>query len=194
MLLRRETLDRIATGEITCVFRRWERPTVKTGGTLKTAAGVLRIDEIAETTFAAIRAGDIRAAGYASKAILLAELAQRPDGKVYRIRLHREGDDPRLALRERSRLSAGELRDLLARLARFDAASPHGAWTRRVLEEIGRQPQVPAGTLAASLELPKDWLKVSVRKLKNLGLTISCDPGYEVSPRGRSALRALARQ
>ncbi|MFP8878572.1 MAG: hypothetical protein VCE43_03450 [Myxococcota bacterium] len=31
--------------------------------------------------------------------------------------------------------------------------------------------------------------KADVRKLKNLGLTISCEVGYEISPRGRAFLR-----
>jgi hypothetical protein len=32
-----------------------------------------------------------------------------------------------------------------------------------------------------------------VRKLKELGLTISHSPGYEVSPRGQAVLRDLSR-
>ncbi|MEM7550324.1 MAG: hypothetical protein AAF363_11640 [Bacteroidota bacterium] len=30
----------------------------------------------------------------------------------------------------------------------------------------------------------KEWLKLNIRKLKNLGLTISHNPRYEISPLG----------
>ena len=41
MLLNRRALDGIAAGEIDLAFRRWKRPTVRAGGTLRTRAGVL---------------------------------------------------------------------------------------------------------------------------------------------------------
>ena len=43
MLLRMAVLERIVSGEISLVFRRWRRPTVRAGGNLRTALGVLRI-------------------------------------------------------------------------------------------------------------------------------------------------------
>ena len=49
MLIRRPVLDGIVAGEIDVAFRRWRRPTVKTGGTLRTVVGelaVVRVDEI----------------------------------------------------------------------------------------------------------------------------------------------------
>jgi hypothetical protein len=46
MLIRRAVLDRIAAGEITLAFRRWRRPTVRPGGQLHTAAGLLAIDSV----------------------------------------------------------------------------------------------------------------------------------------------------
>ena len=36
----------------------------------------------------------------------------------------------------------------------------------------------------------KEWLKLNVRKLKNLGLTESLHPGYRLSPRGAAYLAA----
>ena len=41
MLFKRPFLDGIVSGEITAAFRRWTRLTVRAGGTLKTAVGVL---------------------------------------------------------------------------------------------------------------------------------------------------------
>jgi hypothetical protein len=37
----------------------------------------------------------------------------------------------------------------------------------------------------------KAWLKINIRKLKNLGLTISHNPGYTLSPRGKAYLALL---
>ena len=42
MLIRRDVLEAIERGEISLQFRRWSRPTVKPGGTLKTRLGILR--------------------------------------------------------------------------------------------------------------------------------------------------------
>ena len=47
MLLRTAALEHIVRGEVSLVFRRWRRPTVRTGGSLRTALGVLRILEVA---------------------------------------------------------------------------------------------------------------------------------------------------
>ena len=47
MLFRLDELRRIGEGEITVAFRRWRRPTVKAGGTLRTKVGVLAIESAA---------------------------------------------------------------------------------------------------------------------------------------------------
>lgn len=60
MLFNRRALDGIAAGEIDLAFRRWKKPTVKAGGTLRSRAG------------------------FATKAELLRSL--RPDGRLYRIK------------------------------------------------------------------------------------------------------------
>ena len=52
-------------------------------------------------------------------------------------------------------------------------------------------PRTRAADLASGIGRDKDWLKPNVRKLKNLGLTISLDVGYELSPRGRTLLEHL---
>jgi hypothetical protein len=48
---------------------------------------------------------------------------------------------------------------------------------------------VRAGDLAADFGRDLQPFKTDVRKLKNLGLTISLEVGYELSPRGRAYLR-----
>jgi len=157
-----------------------------------TSIGQLRIDQISQVSVASLSTKDARHAGYVTKAALLADLAERDSGTLYRIDLHLEAPDPRIALREKAELTAGDTEALRSRLARFDDTSPYGPWTVRVLKIIQSSPRERAGDLALRLDLPKDWLKVAIRKLKNLGLTISHEPGYELSPRGAKLLATLS--
>ena len=46
MLIRRNVLESIRAGRIRLAFRRWKRPTVRAGGTLRTAVGVLQIEAV----------------------------------------------------------------------------------------------------------------------------------------------------
>jgi replicative superfamily II helicase len=46
MLFRSQVLDQIAHGRLTLAFRRWRRPTVKEGGSLETAVGMLAIEAV----------------------------------------------------------------------------------------------------------------------------------------------------
>ena len=186
MLLNRRALDGIEAGEIDLAFRRWKRPTVKAGGTLRTRIGVLAIDRVEPISERRITGEDVRRAGFGSRRELLASL--RPEGRLYRIELHRIGDDPRVALRRKSRIGAAERAELDERLARMDRAR-EAPWTRRVLELIADRPETLAAELAASLGMEKAPFKRDVRKLKELGLTESLPVGYRLSPRGRAYLR-----
>ena len=190
MLLRTAVLERIVRGEVSLVFRRWRRPTVRTGGSLRTALGVLRIIDVTALEESDVTDADTQAAGYASRSALLADLGSRA-GQLYRIAVEYGGADPRIALRRQDALSEADAEDLSHRLARLDARAPAGPWTRRVLAEIAANPGVAAQVLAQRLGCGKDWLKPQVRKLKNLGLTVSLPVGYELSPRGRAALERL---
>ncbi len=73
----------------------------------------------------------------------------------------------------------------------MDKASKRGPWTRDVLELISRQPAVVSTTLAAGLDWERADFKLHVRRLKELGLTISLDVGYRISPRGAAYLKRL---
>jgi hypothetical protein len=64
MLLKREVLEAIRRGEITLQFRRWSRPTVKPGGTLKTPIGLLQIGAITDMRPEEVSAADARHAGF----------------------------------------------------------------------------------------------------------------------------------
>jgi hypothetical protein len=190
MLFKKQFWAGVRDGSITLAFRRWTRPTVKAGGTLQSAAGRLAIEDVARTSIRSIRAADARAAGYESLAELKEELA-RHTGTLYRIRFRRAGEDPRVALRARTRFSDREKRALLERLDRFDARSSSGPWVRATLRLIRERPNERAADLCLELGLEKRPFKQNVRKLKALGLTESLKVGYRLSPRGRVVLRLL---
>jgi hypothetical protein len=180
------TLDAIGRGEVTVAFRRWQRPTVKLGGTLITRAGVLAIDELDAIEPDEITAADARAAGHGSPADVLAAIGDRT-GQLYRVRFHVAGSDPRLALREEAALSDDDVTMLTKRLGRLDAR-PSGPWTHRFLQLIADHPGVRAGDLADEVDMERMAFKADVRKLKALGLTESLEVGYRLSPRGRAWL------
>ena len=184
MLFRQDVMRRIGEGEVTLAFRRWRRPTVKAGGTLRTRVGVLAIESVEVVDEDEVTDADARRAGAESREAVLREGPQeRP---LYRIEFRLAGPDPRIALRERSDVSPGERTEIDARLARLDAASRHGPWTRKVLALIAEQPGTRAPDLAASLGRETAPFKADVRKLKELGLTESLQIGYRLSPRGRA--------
>jgi hypothetical protein len=188
VLIKQALLPGIREGRITLAFRRWRRPTVKTGGTLLTGAGQLAIEAVEVIKPSQITPREALQAGFASLPDLLAELDRQAEGTLYRIRFRWLGEDPRLALRDDSDLSPAEWEELRTRLDRLDKGAA-GPWTRRVLELIERHPERKADDLAKLGRYEKEWLKLNVRKLKNLGLTESLNPGYRLSPRGQAYLR-----
>ena len=190
MLLDRETLSRIAQGQVTLAFRRWRRPTVRAGGTLLTSAGQLEIGSVDVVRIEAITPEEATLAGYPSRDALLAELTRREEGDIYRIALGGLRPDPRVALRE-TPLDEGQTTDLRRRLNRLDAASPDGPWTLKTLRVIRDHPAVRAADLCRLVGQERDRFKPNVRKLKTLGLTISLEVGYRLSPRGLTCLRDL---
>ena len=130
-------------------------------------------------------------AGFSSRAELLRELRGATDLPTYRIRFHpAAGPDPRALLAATVTLSDDDITELRLRLARLDRASSHGSWTEDVLRTIAERPGVRAADLAASFGRDTQPFKLDVRKLKNLGLTISLEVGYRLSPRGEAYLAA----
>lgn len=181
--------DGLEDGSVTVAFRRWRRPTVRPGGTLRSPRGVLAIDAVTRIGRDEVTDEAARAAGEADRHAILRQLDRRDEGELYRIDFHRVGDDPRLALREHVP-SGRELEEVVAELDRLDARSRRGAWTRGVLRLIADRPEVAAGHLAEQLGRERLAFKRDVRRLKELGLTISCGTGYRLSPRGAAVLDA----
>ncbi|MHB1329419.1 MAG: hypothetical protein ACYC2K_14570 [Gemmatimonadales bacterium] len=191
MLFRQAALDGIQAGAITLAFRRWRRPTVRSGGTLLTPVGQLTIGTVAEVAAAEISDSEAQQAGYADRSELLAELDRRAEGSIYRIEFTGRGPDPRIALREAAPTD-GEIATLLAQLARLDARSASGPWTASVIDVIAAHPAIRAGNLARLVGMERDVFKTNVRKLKALGLTESLEIGYRLAPRGLAVKNALA--
>lgn len=188
MLLKSGTLDGVVAGTIDLAFRRWKRPTVRAGGTLRTHRGVLSIEAVDTVDESEITEKEARRAGVSERSELLSQLKPKPDTQLYRIRLRLAGPDPRVALRSNSALSAVEVEQIESRLARYDAASRRGPWTSAVLQLIARRPGMRAAELAATIGRETLSFKTDVRKLKELGLTESLSPGYRLSPRGKAFL------
>jgi hypothetical protein len=192
MLLKQPALEGIAAGRIAVVFRRWQRPRVRAGSTLRTAVGVIGVQRIARTALRTITERDARSAGYPSRSALVTDLARYGEGDIYRISLHLVGADPRVALRRQARLTDADLAALDTRLARFDGAG--GPRALQILRLIGARPGVRAADLAGQLGVETLPFKVRVRRLKDLGLTESLEVGYRLSPRGRALVRRLGQR
>jgi hypothetical protein len=180
--------DAIRAGDVTTAIRAWKRPTVVAGGMLQTPAGLLGIDAVEPIEPSDVTEDDAHTAGCSTVKEVLDELRTGADRRLYRIRFHRIGDDPRIALRAQVALDAEERRALAARLDRWDRAAPDGPWTARVLDAIERWPARVSTELAVELGMDRPTLKRRVRELKQLGLTESLDVGYRLSPRGEAYL------
>jgi len=190
MLLNAKHLEGIASGKIKLAFRKWKKPTVKSGGRLRTRIGVLAIKAVDRISEKEISERDAKLAGFKSKAELLQDLGSR-DGFLYRIRLSLAGPDERIALRTRHEISSVEWNELKKKLDRLDAHGINGPWVAQFLSVVSLNPGVLSTTLASSLGLERKWFKEHMRKLKELGLTESLGIGYRISPRGETVLKRL---
>jgi hypothetical protein len=189
VLLNRATAEGIARGEVSLVLRRWDRARVKPGGTQRTIAGTIRIDGVQQRPpDHRVTAKQARAAGFPDAAAAQAELDRRPAEHTYLITVSFAGDDERPVLAADDALSEADIAAITARLDRLDAASDSGPWTKRYLRLIADNEAVRAPDLAAGEGLDVPRFKRRVRRLKELGLTISLDVGYRLSPRGRAFL------
>src|SRR3546814_10148533 len=107
----------IGEGRISLAFRRWTKPTVRAGGSLRTAIGILAIESIEPVKRDEISGEDALRAGFDTRQALRTELEKGRDGTLYRIGGHLSGPDPREALRRPDPRGAQELATLLSRLA-----------------------------------------------------------------------------
>lgn len=187
-MLDRATAEGIAEGSITLVLRRWDVPRAKAGGTQRTPVGTIRIDDVTEHPGRyRVTAAQARAAGYPNARSAQADLDRRQAAHTYLIKVSYLAPDERPRLAAEQELTATDIAAISGRLDRWDAATE--PWTRAYLELIGANEAVRAPDLAAQVGLDVPRFKRRVRQLKGLGLTISLDVGYRLSPRGRAFLR-----
>lgn len=191
MLFKKKFLDLIEQGEIKIAFRKWTRPSVTESKTLLTPAGLLRIKSVKIIDYDQITDHEIVQAGYADRKELDKELAFKETGDIYKIEFDLEGVDPRIALRKNSNISNAEMTKILDKLKRLDTSGKVKNWTFKVLDLLDREPGKYAIEYSTQLGYEKEWFKLNIRKLKNLGLTISLTDGYEISPRGNVVLHEL---
>ena len=83
MLLKAGLLEQIKAGEVDLIFRRWSRPTVKAGGTLKTKVGLLAIKAIDDMAPEDVTAAEAQRAGFKDVAAFRAWLDTMKPGHLF---------------------------------------------------------------------------------------------------------------
>lgn len=193
MLIKSVHLHGIKSGTIKLAFRRWEKSQVKEGTLLKTFIGLVKVTRITRIEEGQITRKDIRDAGFENLEQLLNALQQSDGGNLYKIALRYHTEDPRIKVREQKTLTDSAYAELKNTLVRLDKNSRQGMWTKKVLLAIQKNPHLKAVEVAKLTGFEKQWLKLNIRKLKNLGLTISHEVGYELSPLGKTFVKKLLR-
>ena len=199
MQFRRRDLEAIVRGELTLTFRRWRRPQARQGGRYRVGPQIIEVTSVEQIDPAQISIEDARAAGHDSADAALEAILRNQrkssdaSAPLYRIEFRCLGEqaDPRSVLAADSDIDAAELNAIVERLAKMDARAKQGPWTRAALEAISADPGRRAADLAARQGRETAKFKADVRKLKAIGLTISLEVGYQLSPRGRIVLNAV---
>jgi hypothetical protein len=187
MLFTIKHLGEIKAGRITLAFRKWKKLGVKSGSRIQTGIGLVEITSVSECSREDISQQDATQAGFRDLKSLLAVL-DKVEGTIYKMGVRYYSEDPRIDLREKTSMPDAEFEELKEKLDRLDKASKLGNWTIKTLRAIQENPRLRAADLAVKAHKEKEWLKLNVRKLKNLGLTISHEPGYTLSPLGEHFL------
>ena len=187
LLFQKRFHEGLVSGAITLTFRRWKQPHVKPGGRYRVhPIGVVMCDAVSIVDDASVTPADARAAGFTSLDEMKQWMRPGPD-PLYRVVLHHAGDGDRVEIATDDNLTPEALKELQKRIARLEKKGP---WVKKVMRLIARHPRIAASKLAKKLKRETQPFKIDVRKLKKLGLTMSFEVGYEVSPRGKKFLAA----
>ena len=93
MLLKLALLEDIKAGKVDVIFRRWNRPTVKTGGSLKTKLGQLSILSVTDMSADDVTEADAKRAGFQDVADFRRWLDTMKEGAIFqRIQVAFEGE------------------------------------------------------------------------------------------------------
>lgn len=199
MLFDQDQLPDLVNGTITRTYRVWKRPQANVGGQYRlNMDGVIEVDALSQVKAADITDRDAQETGFMNKDDLLAKLRQHATVTsrtvIYCLDFHYVPlRDPREVLAANKALSEEDAEAVSKRLQKMDRLGKNGPWTAKTLALIEQNPGVVSTKLAAQLGRDRDSFKTDVRKLKKLGLTISLEVGYELSPRGKAYL-AYTRQ
>ncbi len=180
----------IRDGSITQTFRAWKSARVIVGNRYRFGPDeTVEVLACEKTTLTKVTLPQAKRAGFADKAELLAWLERGASNTtIFKVRFrYVRVQDPRKA--RRMDTSAAAIDEVVTRLERMDRLSRRGPWTRCVLELIRDHPQTAASKLSPKLKRETRAFKADIRKLKELGLTISHEVGYSLSPRGKALLR-----
>ncbi|MCE6991913.1 hypothetical protein [Dyadobacter sp. CY323] len=191
MLFTMKHLNDIKSGKISLAFRKWKKPGAKSGSRIQTGIGLVEITSFAECGRETITEQDAVQAGFRDLKSLLAVLDKVAEGTIYKIGVKYFSEDPRIDLRQKMEITDEEFEALKEKLDHLDKGSKLGSWTIKTLKAIQENPMLRAADLAVKARKEKEWLKLNIRKLKNLGLTVSHEPGYTLSPLGESVLERL---
>ncbi|MCF2442320.1 hypothetical protein L0657_00025 [Dyadobacter sp. CY345] len=192
MLFKQKHLEGIKAGTISVAFRKWKKLTANAGSLIKTSVGVIKIISVKDISLNEITDTEAKKAGFATAQALINLLESQKEGLIYKIEVAFDSEDPRIELRENVTLEEEEFETLKATLENLDKFSKVGKWTTKTLQVIQENPKMKAADLAVKAKKEKEWLKLNIRKLKGLGLTISHEPGYTLSPRGEEYLRLIS--
>lgn len=193
MLFEQRFWSLITDGSLTVTFRRWRRCQAVAGRRYRTPGGIIEVERVDVVEASSISDREAQRSGYPSATSVVADLRGDESLPTYRVQFHLVDEpDPRAELAATADLTDDDLADIDRRLDRLDRASSHGPWTLAVLECIDARPATRAPDLAESFGRETQPFKLDVRKLKNLGLTISLEKGYRLSPRGQAYLKARA--
>ncbi len=189
MLFKTKFHEGIRNGSITLTFRAWKSARAKVGNQYRFGPDEgVEVGAVDEVAISAITDEEARHSGFANASELHTFLMQyspedlTPKARVFRVFFHyvKISNEPlKVDL---------SLEELAAKLAKMDRLSKHGAWTRQTLEIIAQNPRTAASKLAPMLGRETRPFKADVRKLKKLGLTVSFEVGYELTPVGKTLL------
>jgi len=183
LLFKSQFHEAIRRGEITCTVRIWQRPHVRAGKRYQLGVGTIEVQRILEIGFDALTPALARRSGFASLIELLKIAKHGAGERVFLIDFRYLDQPPRRVASSNTAPDATQAAEIASKLDAMDrrAGQP---WTRAMLQAIHAHPGERAGDLAARLGRERNQFKQDVRKLKALGLTISLEIGYRLSPRG----------
>ena len=176
-------------------FRRWKRRQAIAGNRYRTAVGIIEVDSVDVIDAAKITDAEARRSGYPSADAVIADLRGPDDLPIYRVRFHTVAR-PGSARRSSPRRPTSPTQTRRARVVGWRASTPRAVTvpgrptcSRSIAAHAGRARRGPGRAARAGARRRS---RLDVRKLKNLGLTISLEVGYRLSPRGEAFLRSPA--